>query len=231
MSWSIRKIVMPAFTTSRSRSPRARLSALSRPAAGSSMHTSRGPAASARATPTSLRWPCESWSGIFTARSPSPSTSSAWSAPLIPRRRGTHDVGQDVPPGGLRRRDLQVVGDGEVVEELEGLPRPGQPRPGTDVRSDLRDLLAVEEHLAGRGHEAGDRVDEGRLAGTVRTDQPDQHPLFDANGDLVDGPQAAERHRKVVGVEQRQSHRLLNVRAGTSTGRPATPIGTRRHAT
>ena len=44
--------------------------------------------------------------------------------------------------------------------------------------------------------EAGDRVDERRLAGAVRPDQPDQLPLLDADVDGVDGPHAPEADRK-----------------------------------
>ena len=56
------------------------LSVVSRPAAGSSRQTTRGAAASARATPTSLRSPCESSSGSLSATASRP-TRSAHRAP------------------------------------------------------------------------------------------------------------------------------------------------------
>ena len=60
MSWSMSSIAVPLSTMLRSRRPSSSLSDVSRPAAGSSRHTTCGRAASARATPTSLRWPCVS---------------------------------------------------------------------------------------------------------------------------------------------------------------------------
>ena len=57
MSWSTSSTVIPpSRMLAAGRRARA-LSEVSRPAAGSSMHSIRGRAATARAAPTSLRWP------------------------------------------------------------------------------------------------------------------------------------------------------------------------------
>ena len=69
MSWSMRRTDRPPSTSARIRPPRVWLSSVSSPAAGSSMHSTLGLAASARATPTSLRWPCERSVGNTSAES------------------------------------------------------------------------------------------------------------------------------------------------------------------
>ena len=76
MSWSTSSIDCPASARRRSRRPSSSLSCVSSPAAGSSRHRTRGFATSARAIPTSLRWPCESSLGIASATPARPSSSS-----------------------------------------------------------------------------------------------------------------------------------------------------------
>ena len=59
----------------------------------------------------------------------------------------------------------------------------------------LRDLVVEKLDAAGRGHEAGDPVDEGRLAGAVRTDEPDELSLLDRE---IDGIEPARKPPKVT---------------------------------
>ena len=55
---------------------------------------------------------------------------------------------------------------------------------------------------AGRVEDAGDDVEERRLAGAVGPDQADDRALRDREVDVVDGDQAAEALRDVLGVEE-----------------------------
>jgi hypothetical protein len=80
MSCSISSIDCPWSARARRQAPSSPLSRVSRPAAGSSRHSSRGLAASARATPTSLRWPMDSWAGLASAAQSRPTRASACSA-------------------------------------------------------------------------------------------------------------------------------------------------------
>ena len=64
------------------------------------------------------------------------------------------------------------------------------------MRRHPREIAPVELDAARVAHEARDRVDEGRLAGAVRPDQPDELALLDGDVDLVDGAHAAETHRE-----------------------------------
>jgi hypothetical protein len=57
---------------------------------------------------------------------------------------------------------------GEVVEQLGALPGSGEPAPRPRVRRQPGQVVPVELDATLRADEPGDRVDEGRLAGTVR---------------------------------------------------------------
>ena len=62
----------------------------------------------------------------------------------------------------------------------------------------------LKRDLAGRRRvEAGDHVEEGRLAGAVRADQADDRALRDREVDLVDRDQAAEALGDLAGLEDR----------------------------
>ena len=67
-----------------------------------------------------------------------------------------------------------------------------EPRRARWCGRQLRDRRAVERDRARRWHEAGERVDRGRLAGAVRPDQPDELAGLDAQVEVVDGAQPAE---------------------------------------
>ena len=87
MSCSMSRVDCPWSASRRSRAPSSSLSAVSRPAAGSSRQSTSGLAASARATPTSLRWPVDSCDGIASAAQCMPTRASVSSA--IPSRDAT----------------------------------------------------------------------------------------------------------------------------------------------
>lgn len=67
----------------------------------------------------------------------------------------------------------------------------------------LRDIPAVEEDAASRGIvNAGDGVDEGRFAGTVRSDDAEDVASVDVEGDPVDCVHTAEIHFKFFDFQQ-----------------------------
>ncbi len=68
--------------------------------------------------------------------------------------------------------------------------------------------LPGEAHVAIRRLEdAGDDVEDRRLARAVRPDQPEDLAAIDVKVDGVEGSHAAEAHRQPGEIEQRLSHR------------------------
>src|SRR5205085_7182654 len=86
------------------------------------------------------------------------------------------------------------------------LERPRDPLADDPMRRGAEQALAVERDLARvRPVEPGDQVEERRLAGAVRADQPADLAALDAERDVVDGDDAAEAPRHVL--EREQGHR------------------------
>ena len=122
---------------------------------------------------------------------------------------------------GQERRALsshgEVLPHGEVVEQLRALPGSGEPALRPRVRRQPREIVPVELDAARGTDERGDRVDERRLAGAVRPDQPDQLALLDDDVDLVDGAYASEADREASRGED-GAHATL---AGSDSARSA----------
>ena len=204
MSWSTSRIVMPASMMLRSRAPRAWDSAVSRPAAGSSMQTSFGRAASARAALDQLALTLRQLVGHPVGQVPEVEhVERVVHAAPVPGAARVDEVAEEaagrLPFGG----HLEVLAHGEVVEELQRLPGPTEAETGAPVGGQARDLPAVEMDAPARRDEARDAVDERRLARAVRADEADEPAGLDDEVDLVDGPQAAERHGHPGGGEER----------------------------
>ncbi len=113
------------------------------------------------------------------------------------------DVEQEIAQRWRLGRDHEVLGDREVVEELERLPRAPEAGARPPVGRQRFDRLAVEHDPARRRDESRDAVDGRRLACPVRPDDADELPAFDAEVEVVDGAHAAERDREAVGLEER----------------------------
>ena len=109
-----------------------------------------------------------------------------------PVRRDGHGLLERAPDGRAMRGDEQVLADRQVVEQLDRLPRPREPEARTCVRRQPRQVATVELDASPGAHEAGDRVDEGRLARAVRPDEADELPRGDLEIDVDDGVHAAE---------------------------------------
>ena len=168
------------------------------------MQTSCGSPVSARATPTSLRWPCERSLGVRRAeileveRGEGPFDCRRVACASRP-----YEIEQEAGGALVLGRDLEVLGHVEVVEELDGLPRPAEAEPGPLVGREAGDVPVGEPDAAdGRG-EAGERVDERRLARAVRSDQPHQLAGLDREVHVVERSQAAVGDRQSLRLEER----------------------------
>ena len=104
------------------------------------------------------------------------------------------------------RRHRDVLLHGQIVEQLDRLPRAGETQARPLVRRLPRQVAAVEHHAAAVADEAGDRVDERRLAGAVRSDQAEELSGLDLQVDVDQRPHAAEADRHPVRF-QHGSHR------------------------
>src|SRR5207248_8026877 len=89
--------------------------------------------------------------------------------------------------------DLDVLEHRHAREELDVLERPRDAPADDPVGRRSQQALAGEGDLARiRAVQAGDQVEERRLAGAVRADQPGNLALLDREPDVVDGDDAAE---------------------------------------
>ena len=212
---------MPRSTISRKCRPNVTDSRASSPAAGSSRQRSLGRAASARATATSLRWPWLNSLGVTSARAPSANTSSASSIALERSAVRPKSSETTVRTRRMISGDGEILPHGQVVEELDGLPRPGQALPGAGVRGQPGDVGTGQLDGPPMGHEAGDGVDEGRLPGAVRADQTDELARLDVEVDVDHGMHATERHRDGAGREHAHDSLTTAARPPGASG-PAT---------
>src|SRR6266550_4110883 len=90
---------------------------------------------------------------------------------------------------------------GEKAQVLEGTRNTLLDNP---VRLQSGNVLACEQHLAAiRLDEAGDKIEERRLARAVRPDDGDDRSRHDVEIDAVHGLNAAERLRQVLDLKQR----------------------------
>ena len=184
---------------------------VSRPAAGSSMHTSCGRAARARAGADELALALADLVRHAVAEVRDPQhVEREVDVGAVAGPVGHHEVEEEPADRLLLGGHAEVVADVQVVEQLERLPGSSEPEPLASVRRQVVDLVSVETDPARRADESGEAVDERGLAGAVRADQPDDLALVDVEIDLVDGLEAAERHRHRRRLEEahRRHHRL-----------------------
>ena len=88
-------------------------------------------------------------------------------------------------------------------EQPDVLERAGHARPATTAqRLRAAAVAAVERDLAlGRDVQAGEAVEEGRLAGAVRADQTDDLALADVRSTSLTAEQTTEPHGHAAGLE------------------------------
>ena len=144
-----------------------------RPAEGSSRISTAGSTTSARATASICRCPPDS----------APARAAGTRGEV---REGAVERGD--PPSSPRPRqdlrgELEILVNAQRREDVLGLRHEGETVPHLLVRGRGGCLGAGEADLPGmHRHEAGDRLDEGRLAGAVRPEQ--RHELAGGDGEV-----------------------------------------------
>ncbi len=126
----------------------------------------------------------------------------------------TDHVGEVVPQCLGVRGGEQILPDAHVREQLDRLEGPGQPGPCPPYRRPSGDGLPVEQHLARRRlGEAGDDVQQGRLARAIGADQPQHLARLNAQVDVAERLHPTETDAEITHLK----HRGLTATAG---GRP-----------
>jgi hypothetical protein len=101
------------------------------------------------------------------------------------------------------RGDLDVLAHAEAAERVAVLERAREAAPPAAVRRPGGHVLAVELDRPGVGAvEAAEHVDERRLAGAVRADQPDDLAARELEGDAAERLHPLERAREPGGPER-----------------------------
>ena len=99
-------------------------------------------------------------------------------------------------------RDLDGVGDRHRREELGVLERASEAEPRTRIRRQIRHVDAVEDDPAGiDGEEAGDQVEERRLARTVGAEDAEDLTFGERQRHIVVGNDAPEGLGDVSNLE------------------------------
>ena len=181
------------------------LSAVSRPAAGSSSSTSFGPRASARATPTSLRWPWRQVGGepvgdvVERRRSAAPSRPARPLAAVSAPGGTGRAIG--VLPAAARRPRPAGCRDGQVLEQLERLERAHQAPRGPAGAAGSGSMSSPSKRDGARSTRTKPVIASMNVVlpapfGPIR---PTNVTRLDDDVDLVVGPQPAERDGQVRG--------------------------------
>jgi hypothetical protein len=116
-----------------------------------------------------------------------------------------------------RRHD--VLADGHVEEQAQRLEGARDSLACDQVRLEAGDALAREDDVALRRLvDAGDEVEERRLAGAVRADHGDDLALVDVEVEPGDDLQAAEGHRHLPELQEllRCGHQMISTRFSPS---------------
>src|SRR6202521_2186063 len=114
--------------------------------------------------------------------------------------------------------DADILEHGELGENLGNLERSGHAERDPLMRGEPRDIAAVEiDGAGGRRKESADQVEEGGLAGAVRSDDGAQFALCHIKRDAADGDEIAETLADIL--DFKNVHALLRCR------KPSNPRG------
>ena len=103
-------------------------------------------------------------------------------------------------------RTLDVLTNRQRPEESRSLEGPGEPVACAPVNCPPGDVAGAEPHAAcPRRLEAAQHIEHRRLAGAVRSDQPEDRVLRELQIDAVDRPQPAEPHVDPLRQERRRA--------------------------
>src|SRR2546422_3613528 len=138
----------------------------------------------------------------------------------IPGERGEQAAAS---PQSRHAGGLQGLEDRQVGKDLDELERPGHAETRQAHRADAADLTVLEAHAARAwSRDAGEDVDERRLAGAVGPDDRDELARVDPEAHAVEGTE--------LSVEFSEPVRLQNHARDAGTGRrrvtsPMSPCG------
>ena len=116
--------------------------------------------------------------------------------------------------GAAKGSELEVLHDRERGEDAPALGDVGDPERGPVARSEGSEVPPSIGDAAGLGRDrAGDRLEQGRLAGAVRTDDRHELALADLERHVGERPESAVRHAERgdaqhAGAPVRASQRL-----------------------
>ena len=117
--------------------------------------------------------------------------------------------------------EQHVLEDRHRAEEPDVLEGPADPERGASIRGKVADLAAAEANVPGVGAErARHEVEEGRLAGAVRSDDRVDPAGLDREIELREHDELPEASGEPVNREQRRAHRAE--RAGPARSGRAT---------
>ena len=201
MSWSTSSIAVPPSTTARRLA--AQLLALGGVQAGRRARRGRRRAASpasARATPTSLRSPCESSDGqLVEPRRPARRAPSASRDRGAVARRLPEDLADGRPQRRPLRRDGEVLAHGEVVEQLD---RPATCAPARCARARAAPAARARGRRARRARSAATKPVIASmnvvLPAPLGPISPTRLPSGDLELDVDERVDAAEADRDAV---------------------------------
>ncbi len=89
--------------------------------------------------------------------------------------------------GRLGAGDGEVLGDGQILEQFQGLEGTGEAAAEPLMRRHRIQHRPVQHDLTGAGRrEAGERIDQGGLPGAVRPDQPGDPPRGQSERHVMD---------------------------------------------
>src|SRR5690606_35473715 len=138
-------------------------------------------------------------------------------------------AGDPVVPETLARlpcRDHHAVLEhGHPAERARDLEGAHEPRPEDPVRRQAADRRAEEgNRTRGRPMHAGDRVEQRRLAGAVRTDQSGDRVRPQRERNAIDGAQPAELLDQVADLEHRPLRYFDLPRSASICSTPIMPV-------
>src|ERR1700730_12077199 len=170
-----------------------------RPPATSSRRRTRGPVARARASSNRLRSRSVRLPAVRLALS-----ASAHSSSSSTQRTGTVRSLWPVPTPG---RHYEILEHAHAVERLRNLERSAQPQPTAPLRRQARNVAPLQHHASGVGlHGSARNPEQGALAGSVRTYDPERLTLRQREIDVVRHHHRAEALADFFEGEDRGIH-------------------------
>src|SRR4051794_36712334 len=120
----------------------------------------------------------------------------------------------------------EVLRDGERGEDARVLERPAEAHPRPDVGGEVGDVVTAQAYPpAGRGDEAGQHVEQGRLAGAVGADDTEDLAFVHGDVDIGQRMDATEGDRDGPGLEQCRAPHLLHHLGGRLASRRLGRLG------